>query len=73
MAFDQILLALGASSALKYALMYLMKDRKPNNLEFVGRISRLNLYPVKSLKDVSLPQANCTKKGLEFNGFFDRY
>ncbi|CAD5123406.1 DgyrCDS11757 [Dimorphilus gyrociliatus] len=68
----EIKVALGASSALKYAVMYFMKDRKPNNLEYVGRISSLNLYPVKSLQEVSILQANCTKKGLEYNGFFDR-
>ncbi|XP_054706122.1 mitochondrial amidoxime reducing component 2-like isoform X2 [Uloborus diversus] len=38
----------------------------------VGKISKLILYPVKSLKGVEVTHGNCAKKGFEVNGILDR-
>lgn len=39
----------------------------------VGKVSRLVLYPVKSMQGIEVPHLDCTREGFEFNGIGDRH
>ena len=66
----QVLCALAAGTVFKYASLMWMKRNKAK--EYVGKVSKLLIYPVKSVRELDVQQADMTKHGLKFNGVADR-
>ena len=46
-------------------LLWYLRRRK--HFKFVGTVSSLNVYPVKSCKGINLKKANCVETGIEFD------
>ena len=63
---------LAGSAAIKYAVGYWWKDRFPPEAVRVGTVSRVTVFPVKSVGGVSLPRADCTINGLRAGDIRDR-
>ena len=63
------------SFAVKLLLSVFGKKEKPKHAEYVGKISRLVIYPVKSMKGVDVDAASCSQRGLVSSdgNIFDRY
>ena len=56
---------LGISAAVKLCGTILTYGQRPNNLECVGRISKISLFPGKSMRGTDLDNGICTKIGLK--------
>lgn len=67
----QVLCALAAGSILKYASLLWMNKGKRK--EYVGKISKLLIYPVKSMRGFEVQEADVTRHGLTYKGVADRY
>jgi len=65
---DEIVLFGAAVTAIKFTLMYMGWNKRPKHAELVGRVTRLTLYPVKSLAGVDVEQAVCTYMGFQLPG-----
>ena len=66
----QVLCALAAGTAFKYASLIWMNRSKGK--EYVGKVSKLLIYPVKSVRELEVKEADMTRHGLKFNGVADR-
>ena len=67
----QVLGALAAGAVFKYgSLLWLSKAGKVK--EYVGRVSQVLIYPVKSVREINVKVANLTRHGLKHNGVSDR-
>ena len=66
----QVFYALAAGTLFKYASLMWMKRNKAK--EYVGKVSKLLIYPVKSARELDVKQADMTRHGLKFNGVADR-
>ena len=67
-----ILSALFGYSAAKYAVLWLMRNTGVK--EYVGNVSEIFVYPLKSGKALEgVTAANITKHGVTANGVGDRY
>ena len=60
----KVLAYLGVSAAVKLGGTILTYGQKPNNLERVGHISKVTLFPGKSMRGIDLDNGTCTKIGL---------
>ena len=67
-----ILLGLTTICVAKHIGAILWRRKKLANFEYVGNVSAINLYPVKSTAPIALQSARCTKHGLCFEGIHDR-
>ena len=61
----RLLAYLAVSSVVKLFGTIWYQGRKPENLELVGQVSRVTLFPVKSMKGIELKKGVCTKIGLK--------
>ncbi|XP_052097835.1 mitochondrial amidoxime reducing component 2-like isoform X1 [Mytilus californianus] len=68
-----LVLALATASTIKYIGASLCRLKKLATYEFVGKVTALDLYPVKSCGAISLQSANCTRGGLKHSGVTDRH
>ena len=68
-----ILLGLTTICVAKHVGAILWRRKKFANFEYVGNVSAINLYPVKSTAPISLQSAQCTKHGLCSEGIHDRH
>ena len=71
---DHVIAYLSLSSAVKLLWSYINRGKHPDNVEYVGEVSELYLYPVKSMRRTPLNFAECTHRGLKYPGenLFDR-
>lgn len=71
---DQIFVFLGINYATKLVFLYINYKKRPSKAECVGRISRMTLFPVKSLQGIELQTGQVTQKGLKYldEPLFDR-
>ena len=60
-----LLAFLAASSSLKLIGSYLTRNNRPANLEHVGHLSGLVLYPGKSMQGLELDEGICLSSGLK--------
>ena len=67
----QVLGALAAGAAFKYASLMWM-NRAGKAREYVGRVSKVLIYPLKSVREIETKVADLTKHGLKYNGIADR-
>ena len=67
----QLLVGLAAGTVIKYtALRWIGASKRK---EYVGKVSQVYIYPVKSVRELpGLKQATMTKHGLKFQGVGDR-
>lgn len=67
----QVLCALAAGTVFKYAsLLWLNKNK---GREYVGKVSNILIYPVKSVRELTVKAAELTRHGLKYNGVADRH
>lgn len=73
-----IFATLVAGSALKLgAGLYLYRSKlspasRIEGYEFVGRVSELWCFPIKSFRGLQIEEGECTKFGLKWSGVTDR-
>ena len=70
---DPVLLFLSLSAALHHVVRYLWRDRLPDDVECVGHVSSLHIYPVKSGGGMNLDHATLTSAGFSNTDILDRY
>ena len=61
---NSVLTFFGLSFAVKLVLSLMKSSKKPKNVEKVGYLAKIKLYPGKSLKGLALQKAQCTQEGL---------
>ena len=66
----QVLCALVAGSVFKYATSVWMNRNKGQ--QYVGKVSRLFLYPLKAARELEVGEAAITRHGLRGDGVTDR-
>lgn len=67
----EILSSLAVFASIKWCFSLSTFRKRPHNAKFVGNVSGLYLYPVKSCKAVLLNDACCTFSGLEHRELLD--
>ena len=65
---DPVLYFLGLSSALKWYYIWSW-----NRKQYVGRVSQLFIYPVKSMAGISVTSMECNYNGAKDGQLVDRY
>lgn len=65
------LLVVAGTSLLKYAAYLYISQR--TSYQYVGTISELYLYPVKSCQGIKVNSLRCTTLGVEYDSMYDRY
>ena len=68
-----VLVYVAGVAALQGLLGYLWRDRRPTRARRVGLVDTLNIYPVKSMGPVKVPQVTCTTTGPQAAGVRDRW
>ena len=67
----------GAASVAVKIYLYAQEGRRlvPPRAKLVGRVTQLNLFPVKSLDGIQVDQAECTSTGLKLENeeLYDRF
>ncbi len=56
---DELLAVLGLSAIIKHLVFFQWRNKKPPNAEYVGKVSALTLYPLKSGRGVDVDQFMC--------------
>ena len=70
---DPIVYFLGASSLIKFAAMRNWHRRIAPNAKLVGKVTALNVFPVKSMKGIPVCVMDCATQGpLTESGIHDR-
>lgn len=67
-----LFLALLTASAAKYIAALLWRKQKESKFVYVGKVSALNLYPVKSCSPINLQTVRCTSSGFIQDDVHDR-
>ncbi len=55
---------LSGAAVLKYAVCYYLGRQQVKAAKLVGNVSRINLYPMKSVPGFELQETECTNNGL---------
>ncbi len=67
-----IFLTLAVGNVLKYAVGYWARYKRRHELQRVGTVAALYVYPVKSFRGLKVKEAQVTPVGLKYNGVIDR-
>lgn len=67
-----VLSALASGAVFKLAALSWVQQRRREKFVYVGDVSGLWLYPVKSCRPTAIERAECTETGLRHNGVTDR-
>lgn len=69
----EIFVFLSFTSVLKHVVHYLWRERLPQDVKYVGKVSDLFIHPIKSAQGIQLEQAECTPVAMRHGSLFDRY
>ena len=69
---DPVFIGLATLGISKYVMLNKISKEHHRRKQFVARLSRITLFPVKSMRGVDVTEAECTYTGLKAEGFRDR-
>jgi len=65
---DDVVVYLAAAIGFKVAVCWIRGSQPPPTARFVGHVTAVKLYPVKSVGGIALKEAECTETGLKAAG-----